>query len=127
MDANRLKVTVSRLHESLIEEMEEEITEAAEEHDIAAIQTLRLLIVGYGAAWDHIDQQQAEIERLREDKRRLFEVYDAQYARSCEYAGQIERLNRAYEYLCNELSWLGKDSVIVAAQRIKEGKGGEQG
>jgi len=79
------------------------------------------------AAYDEICQQQAEIERLREDKRRLFEVYDAQYARSCEYAGQIERLNRAYEYLCNELSWLGKDSVIVAAQRIKEGKGGEQG
>lgn len=72
------------------------------------------------------------IDKLREDNRRLHELYDAQYARSCEYAGQIERLNRAYEVLKSNMKYFAQnDSVaqmaINRAQRIKEGKDGEQG
>lgn len=80
----------------------------------------------------YVRQQQAEIDRLSDDKRRITELNDANYARSCEYAGQLDRLNRAYEVLEDVLKIVYNDSMdasivvkvddaLSTAQRIKEG------
>ncbi|WP_239632908.1 hypothetical protein [Paenibacillus sp. H1-7] len=53
------EVTISRLPDSVIEELEDEVSKLADEHDISPdiIRTLNLLIMGYHVAWDALDGQ----------------------------------------------------------------------
>lgn len=46
-----------------------------------------------------INDKQAEVIRLRKDKLRLHDVYDAQYARATEYWGEVELLREQLMHL----------------------------
>ena len=61
-----LEVTVSRLPDCVINELEAYMSELEHKGAIGLdyIHTLQTLIVGCITAWDHIDQQQVEIDRL---------------------------------------------------------------
>jgi chromosome segregation ATPase len=96
--------------------------------------------------FDHIDQQQAEIERLNKENAELHNInvrlhhdlddapgiQDLQSEKIRDLEQELERLNRAYEVLEGYVSELGEcssDSIMDAcanvlseAQRIKEGK-----
>lgn len=57
----------------------------------------------YSPLEDKHREAQAEIERLKKDKRLLHVAYDAQYARATEYSANAQRLGEALHGLLNAI------------------------
>ncbi|QHT60655.1 hypothetical protein GXP70_12370 [Paenibacillus lycopersici] len=60
---------------------------------------------------DDNDALRQEIERLKEDKRRLLTLNDENYQRSCNYAGEIERLKADNAALLECVKWYANEDV----------------
>ncbi|WP_138755785.1 hypothetical protein [Paenibacillus sinopodophylli] len=65
---SQLRVTFSRLDQGLIEGLERQITERLDKDlDSDVLQMFEYLIMSRDVAWDHIEQQQREIEKLKHE------------------------------------------------------------
>ena len=65
---NTITVTISRLPESALDALENHFEELTDEHlieDQTHQHTFRSLIMGYGAAWDEIEQRNSNDEFLK--------------------------------------------------------------
>lgn len=76
--SKKIAVTISRLPESLLDELEEHVAQLHDEYELDPDQmnTLKALIIGYGAAWDSLDREeqlQTQVEQLIAENERLKE------------------------------------------------------
>lgn len=72
----QMNVTVSRLPESVIDELEQHLMEVDDEHglDSQQVGAFQQLVVGYGAAWDAVETLQVQIQEAQKALTEIIEM-----------------------------------------------------
>lgn len=70
MNETNFAVTVTRLPESLLDELETHVAEIHDEYDLDPDQVgvLQGVIIGYGAAWDAVESLQQQVNQLTTER-----------------------------------------------------------
>lgn len=133
-ELKEIKVTVSRLPESEIEELEKQIEMLHNEHYFDSdytrmLHTFQLLVIGYGAAWDYVEGLKAEVAHLTTeyaDERachnlHVTELLNTEKERDQLKAG-VERYRKALEFYA-DITLYGKYVVCEPETRIEKDAG----